>query len=121
MADLGYVTTTLRGIKDDDTKRVLMTIFTHILQSGLTIGEPKHQARSKNLAATYLNSTTASSTGEFSIVHGLDSVPQFAVPMIDLRQAGAQFVPLEVSKAADSKRVYLKSTSPGAAFTLLVG
>jgi hypothetical protein len=43
-----------------------------------------------------------------------------AIPVLDLGQPGAQFVPLYVTREADSQRIYLKSGSTGARFTLLV-
>jgi hypothetical protein len=121
MADLGYIDGKLRGLSDDVSKRILLDIFTHLVKSGIAIGEPVHQTRSKNLTATFLTSTTATSTGEFSIVHGLESAPQYAIPVVDLQQAGAQLVPLRVTRAADARRVYLQSTSTRASFVLLVG
>jgi len=43
-----------------------------------------------------------------------------ALQVLDLSQPGATVVPLEVTRAADASRLYLKSTSTGAACWLLV-
>lgn len=118
--DLGYIKAQLGAVKDADARKALTNIFTHIVTS-VTLGEPTHQTRAGNVQAYYQQSTTASDTGEFSITHGLPAAPSFGIPILDLKQAGAMVVPLEVSKSADSKRIYLKSTSTAAAFTLLVG
>ena len=119
MADIGYVNATLRQIPDETTRRALQTIFEHIL-SNLRFGVPEHHERATNLQTYFQTSTTAASTGEFSIAHGLPSAPHLAIPVLDLSQPGATLVPLEVSRAADGKRLYLKSTSTSAPVWLLV-
>lgn len=117
--DLGEVTAQLGAFKNADEKRALTEIFKALLSGGVSLGEPTHQALAGNLSAHYFASTSAASTGEFSIAHGLGSPPSLGILALDLRQAGAQLIPLEVSRAADSKRIYLKSTSTNAAFVLL--
>lgn len=117
--DIGYIKAQL-GPFTADQKKALANIFTHICQS-VDLGEPTHQMRAGNLQAYYLASTTAASTGEFSVAHGLDFVPNFAIPVIDLRQRGVQTVSLEVSRPADGRRIYLKSPTPNAAVVLLAG
>ena len=121
MADIGYVRASLGGIADATTKRVLTNIFEHIL-GNIRFGEPEHQTRAENFQAYYLTSTTAASTGEFSIAHGLNATPKVAVQVIDLQTVGSKFPQLEVSRAADSQRIYLKATagSTSMPFTLLV-
>lgn len=111
----------MSGIPDATTKRILKQAFEHVLDN-MSFGEPEHQTRAKNFQAYFQSSTTAASTGEFSIAHGLAVAPTLAIPVLDLQQAGAQIVPLQVSRVADSKRIYLKTSagSTGAAFTLLV-
>jgi len=119
MADLGFVRGQLNGIKDETTKRILGTIFEHIL-GNLRIGVPEHQERAENFQMYFEKSTTASDTSEFSIVHGLPSSPHYAIQVLELDNPGAKIVPLEVSRAADGKRIYLKSSSTSAPICLLV-
>src|SRR3990167_7666459 len=111
--DLGYVIGELAAIKDDAERIALQNIFKHIVP-GVKFGEPEHHARALNFAAFYQASTTAGSTGEFSIVHAMTTTPRLAIPVLNLNQAGAQLVPLHVTRVADGKRIYLK-TSAGSA------
>jgi hypothetical protein len=109
----------LRQVPDKDTRRALEECFTHVL-GNIRFGVPEHQARAVNLQTYFQASTTASSTGEFTVPHGLGLVPHLAIQVLDLSQPGAKVVPLEVSRAADASRLYLKSTSTAAPFWLLV-
>ena len=108
MADLGYLRSLLSGISDDPTRRILLTAFEHVL-TDLRVGVPEHHVRATNLQLYFQMSTTASDTAEFSIAHGLAGAPHLAIPVLDLRQPGAKLVPLTVTKAADRRRVYLKT------------
>ena len=119
MADLGYIKALLRQVPDQTTRRALEECFTHVL-GNIRFGVPEHKTRAVNLQTYFMASTTAASTGEFSIAHGLGSAPHLGIQVIDLSQPGAKAVPLEVSRAADGARVYLKSTSTSAPFWLLV-
>lgn len=121
MADIGYVRTQLAGIADATTKRILTSVFEHVL-GNLRHGEPEHQTRAENFQAYFQASTTASDTAEFSIAHGLATTPSLAIPILDVRQVGAKLPQLEVSRAADSRRIYLKASagSTNAAFILLI-
>jgi hypothetical protein len=119
MADIGFIRSQLGGIKDEDTKRVLTTIFEHVL-GNFRFGVPEHQTRAENAQLYFEESTTGASTSEFSFTHGLETAPKLAIPCIDLNQPGSQTVNLEVTKVADTKRIYLKSTSTGARVMLLV-
>lgn len=109
----------LRQVPDAATRRALEECFTHVM-GNLRFGVPEHQTRATNLQTYFVASTTAASTGEFSIVHGLGSAPHLAFQVLDLSQPGAKLVPLEVSKAADGSRLYLKSTSTTAPFWMLI-
>jgi hypothetical protein len=117
--DLGYVVSELAAIKDQEARRALQRIFTHMIQD-VRFGEPDHQTKALNFGAYYQASTTAGSTGEFSIPHGMTTTPRLAIPVLNLNQEGAQVVPLQVSRVADGKRIYLKSTSTSASIFLLV-
>lgn len=121
MADLGYVRTLLRGIPDAKMRSVLDQAFTHILEN-LRLGVPEHQTRAENSQQYWLQSTTATSTSEFSIPHGLVNAPHYAIPVLELDKVGSRVNGLEVSRAADKSRIYLKAEagSTNAPITLLV-
>lgn len=121
MADLGYVKSQLKGIKDAQTRAALDTIFTHVL-GNIRIGVPEHQTRAENLQMYWLQSTTAASTGEFSIAHGLGTTPHYAIPVLELDRVGSRVGGLTVSRAADASRVYLKADagSTNSPLTVLV-
>ncbi len=120
MADIGYVRSQLSGIKDEGIKLRLSNIFEHIL-ANLREGVPEHQARSENFQRYWQKSTTASDTSEFSIQHGMVGVtPRYAIPCLDLNKPGAKTVPLEVSRAADGKRLYLKTSAGSTSAPILL-
>ena len=119
MADIGYVRTLLASIKDDGTRRVLIAAFEHVL-SNIRLGVPDHHMRATNLQAYWQQSTTASDTGEFSIAHGLPSAPHWAIPVLDLSQPGSKAGYLTVSKAADTRRIYLKADAGSTGVPLVI-
>lgn len=119
MAQAGYVTTLLGTITDTVLRRVLGQAFDYVL-GNLRFGVVTHQARAENFQAYFLEGTTPSDTGTFSIAHGLPVAPHVLVPVLNLRQPGAVLPRLEVAQIADNKRVYLKSADTNAAFAVLV-
>jgi hypothetical protein len=120
MADLGIVKSYIAGLSNQGDKKIWTQVFTHLLQT-ISFGEPEHETKATNLNAYFYTATTpAVANTEFSIAHGIGARPRLAIPVVDLRQQGSAFVPLRVSKAADSKRVYFTSTSTSAVVTVLV-
>lgn len=120
MARSTFVDALLGGLAAD-MRSALKRVFEYVLDGNLRSGPVAHQTRAENFAWVYLNSTTPSTANtEFSILHGLDSAPSVLFPCLDLTAVGAQMVPLTVSKAPDSKRVYLKSSSTNAVITVRV-
>ena len=120
MAITGYVESLLGGL-EGNTKRVLTEAFRYVLPNG-KFGPVDHQTKSESFQAYYVNSTSATSTGEFSIQHGMGRTPYLAVPVLALDVIGARMIPLTVTRAADSQRVYLKTEagSTSAPFSLLL-
>lgn len=119
MADIGYIKSELGGFEGTQ-KTGLLNAFTYLLNN-LAFGSGEHQTRATNFQAYYLTSTTPSvANTEFSIAHGLQSAPSVLFPVLPLNAVGSQVVPLTVSRAADGKRVYLKSSSTSAAIAVLV-
>lgn len=120
MAALGGVIAEL-GSLDADVKKVMTNVFTYLVPN-LRFGPVAHQTKAENFQAYYVNSTTAASTGEFSVLHGLGRTPYLVQPVLALDQVGARTVPLTVTRAADSQRVYLKTEAgfTNAPFSLLL-
>ncbi len=82
---------------------------------------PGDQKRAENAQLYQLDTTTpANSTTEFSVAHGLTAAPRLVIPVLDVTTAGNQFASLTVTRAADSKRIYLRSSSTSAPITLYV-
>lgn len=121
MADLGYVKAQLKRIADADTRAALESVFTHVL-GNIRIGVPEHQTRAENMQLYWLQATTAQSTGEFTIAHGLNTTPHYAIPVLELDHVGSRVGGLTVSRAADASRIYLKADagSTNAPLTVLV-
>ena len=108
------------GGLDATVKRVLTDVFRQLIPNW-RFGPVSHQAKSENFQAYYVTSTTSSTANdEFSIVHGLGRIPYLAVPVLPLDQVGAKTVRLQVARAADAQRVYLKSPESTAVFSLLL-
>lgn len=119
MADIGAVRGLLGGLPDA-VKKTMGDVFTYVLPN-LRVGLPGHQKPAENLAWIQLDGTTSSvALTEFSIPHGLQAAPRVAFPCLDLTSSGTQLIPLVCSRAADSRRVYFRSTSTSAAFTIFI-
>ena len=119
MADIAYIKSVF-GSTPDAVKKAADQAFTYLL-GNLTLGAPEEARRSKNFQWYWFSGTTSSvANTEFSIQHGLQKVPNVIIPVLPLSQVGAQIVPLQISRAADANRIYLKSSSTSAAFTVLV-
>jgi hypothetical protein len=113
MADIGGVKSFLGGL-EADTKKALEGAFTYVLNN-LRVGLPGHQKRGDNLQWIQLDGVTSSvANQEFSIAHG------FAFPCLDLTSSGTQLVNVTNARVADNRRVYLRSASTSAAFTIFI-
>lgn len=60
--------------------------------------------------------THATANTEFSVAHGMDHAPSKLIPVMQLDSSGGALVPLTVTRVSDARRIYLKSSSTGAAF-----
>jgi hypothetical protein len=119
VADIGYIKTLL-GAMPNEAKRALEQAFTYLL-GNLTLGAPEEARRAKNFQWYWFSATTSSvANTEFSIAHGLGKVPSVVIPILPLNTVGGKVVNLEVSRAADSNRIYLKSPSTSAPIVVLV-
>ena len=120
MASIGGLEA-LIGSLPPDTKRV----FTEVLRAlvpFLRFGPVTHQTKAENFTSWTIVSTTATSTSEFSILHGLGRAPYRAMPVLDLNSSGMELIPLRVTRPADASRIYLKTSagSTGAVFCLQI-
>lgn len=119
MADIGAVKTELAAF-DGAQKSGLLSAFTYILSNWSFSASDRGKAGNNLLY--YIDGTTSSNANqEFSIAHGMEGTPSVLIPVMKLNQVNSQVVSLSVSRAADGKRVYLKSPSTSAAITVMVG
>ena len=119
MADIGSVEAEF-GSLPPEHKKALVAAFRYVL-SNLSFAR-QDRGRAQNAQVYYTSGTTSSNANtEFSLAHGLGEVPSYLLPVLPLDEVGAQMVQLQVSRAADARRVYLKSSSTSAAITVLVG
>jgi len=116
MASKGYIASILNQL-EANIKKALQPAFDHALDDFILGGATK----AANFRWVKVSSTThADANTEFSIVHGLGTIPTWIVPVVRLDDVNSQLVPLTVTKASDAMRIYLKSPSTGAAFTVFV-
>ena len=119
MADIGSIEAELGGLPAEH-KKGLVSAFRYLLNN-ISLSR-LDRGRCQNAQMYYTSGTTSTTANvEFSMAHGLGGTPSYVIPVLPLDEVGAQMVPLQVSRAADDKRVYLKSSSTNAAITILVG
>lgn len=123
MADIGAIKAYFASTPDA-VKKAAEQAFTYAL-SNYKIGPfvPMNELarRAANFQWYWLSGTTpAVAQTEFTVAHGLGRTPNVIIPVLPLDQVGSQLIPLQVSRAADVNRVYLKSSSTSAAFSVMV-
>jgi hypothetical protein len=117
VANLGGLLAILGGLPTD-LKRTMTELVT-AWAPNLRAGPVEHQVKLENFARYYVNSTTNSTANdEFTVVHGMGRAPYAMRAVLPLDQIGAKTVRLEVSRAADATRLYLKSPEASAPITL---
>ena len=109
MAALGGLEA-LIGSLPTDTRRAMMELLRAMVPF-LRFGPVDHQQKAENFAGYTMVSTTASDTGEFSVVHGLGRAPYRFMPSLNLNSSGMETVLLRVSRPADASRLYLKAAA----------
>jgi hypothetical protein len=120
MAVPAFIESLLGGV-EANLKRVLTEAFRYALPNG-RFGPVENQTKSESFQAYYMVSTTASDTGEFSIVHGMGRVPYLAIPVLPVDSSGTVLPVLQTTRPADGQRLYFKAHagSTGLPFALLV-
>lgn len=112
MASRGYINSLLNTLPAEQ-RTVFSLIFDEVLRQ-FRLGTDR---KAENMAWFEIESTTASvANTEFSVVHGMSDIPTRFIPSVKLNTVGAQLVPLTVSRAADARRAYFKSSSTSAVF-----
>jgi hypothetical protein len=120
MASAGFIESMFGGV-EASMKRALKQAFSYVLDGNLRFGHVAHQTRAENMGMFFLNATThGTANAEFSVVHGMGRTPYLAMQVLALDAINTQMVPLRVTRAADGSRIYLASSSTGAAISLLV-
>jgi hypothetical protein len=109
MAALGGLES-LIGSLPADTKRVMQELL-RAFAPFLRFGPIENQRKPENFAGALLVSTTATSTGEFDVLHGLGRAPYLMVPVVDLNSSGMETVNVRVSRPADAMRIYLRAAA----------
>lgn len=123
MSDLGYVESEISGLPSAE-RPIHKRIWQHVLKlSKMRFGhvDADEPQVSQNMGGGLYTGTTPSvANEEFSILHNFDQAPYLIVPVLGLDQVGQQIVPLQVSRAADNRRIYLKSSATDAPFAVYV-
>jgi hypothetical protein len=118
MANASYLKS-LFGGADATLRRGLDSAWDYLL-SNLRFGRPSNGTRAENHQSYFFSTTTpAVADTEFTIEHGMDVVPYLILPVLPLT-LGARLVRLRVSRAPDSRRIYLSSPDTDAPVTILL-
>jgi hypothetical protein len=113
MAKSSFVDTLTGGL-DASVRRALRAVSDYYFNN-LRLGVPEDATRAENFQMYCFSATTPATAGtEFSISHGCQTPPVSLIPVLNLAHVGEQIVPLTVTRAADTSRVYLSSTSTNA-------
>lgn len=110
MASIGYVKTLLNRLPADQ-RPIWEAIVDEIMRQA-RIGDSDKAQNFAWFATEFTTHGTANT--EFSVEHGMGSPPSRFIPSVKLDVSGAQLVPLTVSRTADARRVYFRSSSTGA-------
>lgn len=108
MSAVGGLEAIVGGLPSD-TKKVLVELIRAAFPN-LRFG-PVDTRKAENFNGFHVTSTTGASTGEFSIEHGMGRIPYRMQAVADLGAVGASLVPLEVTRAADARRLYVKTSA----------
>jgi hypothetical protein len=124
MATSSYAKSLLKGLSGDiksGFNNVLDYVFTNTFAFG-PIDADAAQSKTENFAGRYVKVTTsATANQEVAVAHGLGKVPNVIWQVTSPRVVGSRFLgDLEVSRAADEMRVYLKSSVTSATVWLFL-
>lgn len=122
MADFGFTQNMLAAVGDSKLRKILESVFRYVLKD-IRFGRGVDGEPAVNMGGGFFDATTPSvANTEFSISHTFGRTPYLLIPVLPLNQVNAKIVRLQVSRAADASRVYLKSPDTDAAvFVYLEG
>lgn len=110
MAALGGIESLL-GSLPADTKKVFTEVF-RALVPFLRYGPVENQTKAENFASYVIVSTTATSTGEFSVAHGLGRAPyRIQAGLLAANSSGMGTPTLFTTRPADASRMYFKTVA----------
>jgi hypothetical protein len=119
VADFGNINAKLAGL-ENGMRTVLGAIFEYVLKD-IRFGRAEDGSPSKNFGGGFFQGVTPGvANTEFNIVHTFGRKPYLLVPVLPLDAVNAKVVRLQVSRAADSSRIYLKSPDTDATFRVYV-
>lgn len=119
MASITYIQSLLNRLPAEYRAALLQAFEEAVKQARL--GRPTTGKAAENFAGGFVEFTThATPNTEASALHKRDVAPYLIVPVLDPQTVGSRLVDLQVSKAADDKRIYLKSTIASATVLLYV-
>lgn len=117
MADFATVQTYLNGL-EDKVKTILNVVLEYVLKD-IRFGRAVSGEPSKNFGGGFFSAVTPSvANQEFTVPHTFGRKPYLCMPVLPLDQVGAKIVRLEVARAADASRIYLKSPETSATIFL---
>lgn len=109
MADYANIETMLAGLSDVDQRKILNAVFKYLLKD-IRLGRAVDGDPAQNFAGGFFLATTPSvANEEFTIPHTFGRKPYLCIPVLPLDAVNAKIVRLQVSRAADAQRIYLKS------------
>lgn len=121
MASLASVEREVNGLPAN-LRAIFLRIFRPVLKE-IRLGHPTgdNPDPAENFGGGFYHTVTAVTPGdEFTIAHGFGRTPYLLIPVLPLDVVNAELVPLSVSRAADDRRIYLKSTVGSAPISVYV-
>jgi hypothetical protein len=107
MASIGFINQLLNGLSNAGDKKIFQLCFEEAIKQA-RLGDSD---KAENFAWFATEFTThAVANTEFSVEHGMDSIPSKFIPSLRLDVVNSALVPLTVTRAADARRVYFKSS-----------
>jgi hypothetical protein len=111
MASIGLIQQLLNGLSDQGDRKILQNCFEEAMKQ-FRLGDSDKAENAAWFATEFTTHSVANT--EFSVEHGMDSAPSRFIPSIRLDIVNSAMVPLTVSRAADGRRAYFKSSVAGA-------
>jgi hypothetical protein len=119
MPTTAYIESILSGL-DPNSRRIIGKALETIV-SQMKFGPPVRQQPTRNWGGLYVQGATADVPGEeFIVEHNLGKIPYLAIPVLSPRTTGSAVLDLAVTRPADDRYLYLKSSVPSTAFWLIV-